>query len=153
MPRQPTSPPPRTSSGSSGCPSKDFLFRSHQRSTNNQKIQCGLCPKFCVFCEIWKLVSLVRARRQPFDRRLSSFGQSSIYSNQSQPSTTAYYGSESSSILVDEYSNEKLLDVLFTLKAPRLASMLSLCTLEEMTTELSQHSAGARHRPQRASTC
>lgn len=151
MPRQPSS-PRRALSVASSCPSKDLLFRNHQRNTANQKIQCGLCPKFCVFCEIWKLVTLVRSRRQPYDQRRSSVGRYSVLSDQNQRSTTSYHGSDSPNILVDDYSNEKLLDLLFSLKAPRLASMLSLCTLEEMTFELSQHSTMARNRNLRAST-
>jgi len=142
-------------SSNSSCRSRDIISRNPQRSSTNDKIQCGLCPKFCVFCEIWKLVTLLRSRVQPLNKRPTSMCSSASSSSQHWRGSASYqndYSSETRKSPVDDFSNEKLLDALFMLKGPRLASMLSLCTLDEFQTEVGLHSARRPVQPPRGST-
>ena len=112
--------------------------------------RCGICPKFCAFCEMWKLVLFLSSRVHSPNNRPKSVSSSvySIYNRRSASEQSAFRAGT----LTDEYPNEKLLDALYSLRRSRLASMITLNTLEELGTELGWQADNHSVPPPRAST-
>lgn len=107
------------------CRSKQALLRGLKPNlSSQQKTLCGVCPTRCIYCDIWKLATLVAAR-VPLSQRLTSS------SNKLHRSSSNASNSSSSSSGSYEYvRSERLIEAQFQTQRARLASLMSICTVE-----------------------
>jgi len=96
------------------CQSKQALMRG-LRPSSQQKIQCGVCRRKCIFCDIWKLASLVYTHT-PLSKRYST-----------SPEKLQRLSSEPS---YNYAQAEKAIETAFSSERVRLASIMSICTVE-----------------------
>ena len=106
-----------------GCKYRKALLRGFRPSPQNQKAICGVCPNRCIYCDIWKLATLVYSHAPAALKSQSR--QSSSSSTLSRSSSTASNSSDSG----DEMST-KAIQAAFQAQRARLASILSICTVE-----------------------
>ena len=111
---------------STGCKYRKALLRGVRPSSQTQKLQCGVCPNRCIYCDIWKLATLiyshVPAGLKSHSRQSSS---SSPSSHLSRSSSSASSGSDS-----DSETGTKAIQAGFQTQRARLASILSICTVD-----------------------
>lgn len=81
----------------------------------NQKIPCGVCTSRCIFCDIWKLATLVTTHVS-----LSSRYSTTPSRLQRQASNQSYNYERS----------EKMIEAQFNTQRARLASIMSICTVD-----------------------
>ena len=105
------------------CKYRKALLRGFRPSPQNQKAVCGVCPSRCIYCDIWKLATLVYSHAPAALR--SPTRQSSSSLTLSRSSSTASNSSDSG----DEMST-KAIQAAFQAQRARLASILSICTVE-----------------------
>ena len=115
-------------SASAACHSKKALLGGlRPNSSSTQKIQCGVCPTCCIYCDIWKLATLIYSH-------VSSSRKSSSTSSPICRSDSSSSSGSSSSRRSNDYAgwevNEKALAASFQTQKARLASILSICTVE-----------------------
>jgi hypothetical protein len=106
-----------------GCKYRKALLRGFRPSPQNQKAICGVCPNRCIYCDIWKLATLVYSHAPAVLKSYSR--QSSSSPTLSRSSSTASNSSDSG----DEMST-KAIQAAFQAQRARLASILSICTVE-----------------------
>jgi hypothetical protein len=106
-----------------GCKYRKALLRGFRPSPQNQKVVSGVCPNRCIYCDIWKLATLVYSHAPAALK--SPVRQSSSSSTLSRSSSTASNSSDSG----DEMST-KAIHAAFQAQRARLASILSICTVE-----------------------
>jgi hypothetical protein len=105
------------------CKYRKALLRGFRPSAQNQKALSGVCPNRCIYCDIWKLATLVYCHAPAALRSHSR--QSSSSSTLSRSSSTASNSSES-----DDEMSTKAIQAAFQAQRARLASILSICTVE-----------------------
>ena len=98
----------------SRCQSKQALMRG-LRPTPQQKIHCSVCRRRCIFCDIWKLTSLVYTH-VPLSCRYSTSPQK-LQRLSSEPS-------------YNYAQAEKAIEAGFSTEQFRLSSIMSICTVE-----------------------
>lgn len=96
------------------CQSKQALMRG-LRPSPQQKIHCAVCRRVCIFCDIWKLASLVYTH-VPLSCRYST-----------TPDQLQRLSSEPS---YDYARAEKAIEAAFSTEQFRLSSIMSICTVE-----------------------
>lgn len=102
------------------CRSKQALMRG-LRPNAQQKIVCGVCTRRCIFCDIWKLATLVYTRTPLSHKYGTAQPRREQSSRSSSPIHRETYEWESS---------EKLIEYQFSQQRARLASIMSICTVE-----------------------
>jgi hypothetical protein len=107
-----------------GCKYRKALLRGFRPSAQNQKAICGVCPSRCIYCDIWKLATLVYCHA-PAALKLHSRQSSSSSSTLSRSSSSASNSSDS-----DDEMSTKAIQAAFQAQRARLASILSICTVE-----------------------
>jgi hypothetical protein len=105
------------------CKFRKALLRGFRPSAQNQKVICGVCPNRCIYCDIWKLATLVYSHAPAIQKSHSR--QSSSSSTLSRSSSTASNSSDS-----DDEMGTKAIQAAFQAQRARLASILSICTVE-----------------------
>lgn len=101
------------------CRSKQALLKG-LRPNPQQKSVCGVCTRRCIFCDIWKLATLVYSR-VPLSEKYGTSQPKSQSSRASSPTHRETYEWESS---------EKVIEYQFSQQRARLASIMSICTVE-----------------------
>lgn len=96
------------------CQSKQALMRG-LRPSPQQKIHCAVCRRVCIFCDVWKLASLVYTH-VPLSNRYST-----------SPENLQKLSSEPS---YNYAQAEKAIEAAFSSERVRLASIMSICTVE-----------------------
>lgn len=96
------------------CRSKQALLRGIHPSPH-QKIQCGVCTSRCIFCDIWKLATLVTTH-VPLSSRYST--------------TPSRLQRQSSNQCYDYERSEQMIEAQFNTQRARLASIMSICTVD-----------------------
>jgi len=96
------------------CQSKQALMRG-LRPSPQQKIHCAVCRRMCIFCDIWKLASLVYTH-VPLSCRYST-----------SPAKLQRLSSEPS---YDYARAEKAIEAAFSTEQFRLSSIMSISTVE-----------------------
>lgn len=95
------------------CQSKQLLMRG-LRPSPQQKFHCAVCTRRCIFCDIWKLASLVYTHISLSNRYSTTPEKLRQYSNQAYDYALA----------------EKSIEAAFSNERVRLASIMSICTVE-----------------------
>lgn len=108
-----------------GCKYRKALLRGFRPSAQNQKVIYGVCPSRCIYCDIWKLATLVYCHAPAALKSPSRQSSSSSSSTLSRSSSSASNSSDSE----DEMSI-KAIQAAFQAQRARLASILSICTVE-----------------------
>jgi len=98
----------------SRCQSKQALMRG-LRPSPQQKVHCAVCRRSCIFCDVWKLASLVYTH-VPLSSRYSTSPEK-LQRISSEPS---YNYSQA----------EKAIEAAFSTERVRLSSIMSICTVE-----------------------
>lgn len=102
------------------CTSKQALVHG-LRPKSGQKLVCGVCPRRCIFCEIWKLAVLVYTRT-PLSHKYGTVQPRRLQSARaSSPTHRETYDWEAS---------ERMIEAQFQQQRVRLASIMSICTVE-----------------------
>lgn len=102
------------------CKSKQALLRG-LRPRPGQKIHCGDCSRECIFCDIWNLAVLVYTRT-PLSQKYETVQPRRQHSARaSSPAHRETYDWEAS---------ERMIEVQFQQQRARLASIMSICTVE-----------------------
>lgn len=96
------------------CQSKQILLRG-LRPSPQQKIHCSTCRRRCIFCDIWKLASLVFTHVR-LSQRYSTTPEK-LRSLSSEPS-------------YDYARTEKIIEAAFMNEQFKLQSIMSICTVE-----------------------
>lgn len=126
----------RSPSSHSRCKAKRLLLRDIRPTANshNQSLlrKSDICPKQCIYCDIWKLALLVYSRQsQPTSKPNTPTTPSFPTRHQSQ---TSYYSprpSPTSPYPPNDYQQSlKTLEAGHTLQRAQLSSILSICTVE-----------------------
>jgi hypothetical protein len=104
------------------CKYRKALLRGFRPSAQNQKAVCGVCPNRCIYCDIWKLATLVYSHAPAAQK---SHSRQSSSSTLSRSSSTASNSSDS-----DDEMSTKAIQAAFQAQRARLASILSICTVE-----------------------
>ena len=107
-----------------GCKYRKALLRGFRPSAQNQKVICGVCPSRCIYCDIWKLATLVYCHA-PAALKSHSRQSSSSSTTLSRSSSSASNSSNS-----DDEMSAKAIQAAFQAQRARLASILSICTVE-----------------------
>jgi hypothetical protein len=107
-----------------GCKYRKALLRGFRPSAQNQKVISGVCPSSCIYCDIWKLATLVYCRA-PAALKSPSRQSSSSSSTLSRSPSSASNSSDS-----DDEMSIKAIQAAFQAQRARLASILSICTVE-----------------------
>ena len=107
-----------------GCKYRKALLRGFRPSAQNQKVICGVCPTRCIYCDIWKLATLVYCHA-PTVLKSHSRQSSSSPTTLSRSSSSASNSSNS-----DDEMSTKAIQAAFQAQRARLASILSICTVE-----------------------
>ena len=110
----------------SGCKYKKALLRGFRPSPQNEKLQCGVCPNRCIYCDIWKLATLIYSHAPA---ALKSHSRQSL-SSSSSPYLSRSSSSASSSSDSDDETSTKYIQAAFQAQRARLASILSICTVD-----------------------
>jgi hypothetical protein len=113
---------------STSCKYKKALLRGFRPSPQNQKTQCGVCPDRCIYCDIWKLATLIYSH-VPAGVKSHSH-HSSPSSSSSHLSRSSSSASSSSSSDDDDEMSTKAIQAAFQAQRARLASILSICTVD-----------------------
>ena len=138
-------------------PSANTVCRSRANLTTiitkrqlNTNTPCGVCLKFCAFCETWKLILLLCSKTQSkgTGQQTTASLKHSIKHLRSASDPTPFR----TATTTDEYPNEKLLDILYSPRRSRLASMLTLNTLEEVSSDFGWEADDYSCHIERAST-
>jgi len=120
-----------SSSSSNGCKFRHALLRGLRPNGQTHKIQCGVCPTRCIYCDIWKLATLIYSHVPTALKPKSHSRQSSSSSATSHLSRSSSNSSTSSSSSNDEYElSAKAIEASFQTQRARLASILSICTVD-----------------------
>lgn len=119
-----SSSPPSTPT-STGCKYKMALLRGFRPSPQNQKIQCGVCPNCCIYCDIWKLATLIYSHVPAGLKSHSRQPSASSSSRLSRSSSSASNSSDS-----DDEMGTKAIQAAFQAQRACLASILSICTVD-----------------------
>ncbi|ETN44967.1 uncharacterized protein HMPREF1541_09842 [Cyphellophora europaea CBS 101466] len=102
------------------CRSKQALLQGI-RPNANQRVVCGVCTRHCIFCDIWKLATLVYTRiplSSKYDTVQPKRQQSSRASSPTHRET------------YDWECSERMIEAQFQTQRVRLASIMSICTVE-----------------------
>jgi hypothetical protein len=110
---------------STGCKYKKALLRGFRPSPQNQKTQCGVCPNRCIYCDIWKLATLIYSHMPTGLKSHSRHPSSSSSAHLSRSSSSASSSSDS-----DDEMSTKAIQAAFQAQRARLASILSICTVD-----------------------
>jgi hypothetical protein len=100
------------------CKSRQALMRG-LRPNAQQKIVCGVCPTRCIYCDIWKLATLIFTR-VPLTSKYTSSPRSRSSRADSPPHRDVF----------DWETSERMIDAQFQTQRARLASIMSICTVE-----------------------
>ncbi len=137
--QSPTMNPNQCPPAYSRCKAKRLLLRDIRPTPNsrNQSLlrKSDLCPKQCIYCDIWKLALLVYSRpTQPTSKPntpTSSSPTSFPTRQQSQPSYYSPYSSPTSPYPPNDHQQSlKTVEAGHTLQRAQLSSILSICTVE-----------------------
>ena len=88
-----------------------------------QRIQCGICPGRCIFCDIWKLASLIFARVPISQKYAASLSPKRLYRSSRADSPTHRE-------TFDWEPTERMIEAQFQSQRARLASIMSICTVD-----------------------
>jgi hypothetical protein len=102
------------------CRSKQALLRG-LRPRSGQKVNCGDCSRACIFCDIWNLAVLVYTRTPLSHKYETIKPQRQSSSRSSSPTHRETYDWETS---------ERIIEAQFQQQRVRLASIMSICTVE-----------------------
>lgn len=100
------------------CPSRQAIMRG-LRPNAQQKIICGVCSGRCIYCDIWKLASLIFTR-VPLTRKFATLS----------PSRSSRAESPTHRDVYDWEASERMIDAQFQTQRARLASIMSICTVD-----------------------
>ncbi len=137
--QSPTMTPHQQPSAYSRCRAKRLLLRDIRPTSNsrNQSLlrKSDLCPKQCIYCDIWKLALLVYSRPTPPTSKPNTPTSASLTSfpthQQSQPSYYSPGPSPTSPYPPNDYQRSlRTLEAGHTLQRAHLSSILSICTVE-----------------------
>jgi len=108
-----------TTMSRTACRSKQALLRGLRPNPSSpQKIQCGVCTHHCIFCDIWKLATLVASHA------LSSVPTSpKLQHRTSTPSPSTYDN-------FDCGRSQRAIEAQFQTQRAQLASIMSICTVD-----------------------
>jgi hypothetical protein len=104
------------------CRSKQALL-SGLRPHPEQKIQCGVCTRRCIFCDIWKLATLISTRIPISQRYASTLSPRSQHRSSRADSPTHQE-------TFDWMPTERMIEAQFQTQRARLSSIMSICTVE-----------------------
>jgi hypothetical protein len=102
------------------CRAKQALLRG-LRPNAQQKTVCGVCSHQCIYCDIWKLAVLIHAR-MPLSQK---YGTAAPRRQQSARSPSPTHRET-----YDWETSERMIEAQFTTQRARLASIMSICTVE-----------------------
>lgn len=117
---------------SRSCPSKQAIMRGFrpQSPSHQQKVFCGVCSSRCIFCDIWKLAVLVTSRI-PLTSKYGSSKSSCLTKHHSRSSSASSTSSSSSATEVFDWeASERMIEAQFQTQRVRLASIMSICTVD-----------------------
>src|SRR2546423_10628075 len=117
-----------SSPASSGCKYKKALVRGVRPSPQNPKLPSDVCPNRCIYCDIWKLATLVYSHT-PGALKSHTHQSSSSSSASLQLSRSSSPASSSNSNSNDEIST-KSIQAAFQTQRARLATILPISTVE-----------------------
>ncbi|KAI9878044.1 MAG: hypothetical protein M1823_007013, partial [Watsoniomyces obsoletus] len=103
----------------SSCPSRQAILRGLRPNTQ-QRVVCAVCPGRCIYCDIWKLATLIFTRI-PLSNKSTSSPKLHRSSRADSPTHREVFDWEAS---------ERLIDAQFQTQRARLASMMSFCTVD-----------------------
>jgi len=106
------------------CRSKQALLQGLRPQSHHAKSVNGTCQRHCIFCDIWKL-AMVMASHVPLSDRLPVSSRRLRRSN-SNASTSSSRSTET----YDWEASAKLLEAQLQTQRARLASIISICTVE-----------------------
>ena len=104
----------------SSCKSRQAILRG-LRPNAQQKIVCGICPTRCIYCDIWKLATLIFTRVPLTNKYISSSPKQHRSSRADSPTHRETY---------DWACSERQIDAQFSTQRARLASIMSICTVD-----------------------
>jgi hypothetical protein len=93
------------------------------RPQHQQKIQCGVCPGRCIYCDIWNLATLLFTR-VPISNKYASSLSSKKLSRSSRADLPTHRET------FDWEASERMIEAQFQTQRARLASIMSICTVE-----------------------
>jgi hypothetical protein len=102
------------------CRSKQALLRG-LRPHPSQKLNCGDCRRECIFCDIWNLAVHVYTRT-PLSKKYGT--------TQPKQQQSARASSPTHRETFDWETSERMIEVQFQQQRVRLASIMSICTVE-----------------------
>ena len=92
------------------------------RPNAQQKIVCGVCPYRCIYCDVWKLATLIFTR--------IPLSNKSVISSSPKPHRSSRAESPTHRETYDWECSERMIDAQFQTQRARLASIMSICTVE-----------------------
>ena len=107
----------------SSCKSRQAILRG-LRPNAQQKVVCGICTSRCIYCDIWKLASLIFTRIPLSNKYINSSSKSSHSSRSSRSSSPTHRET------YDWEASERMIDAQFQSERARLASIMSFCTVD-----------------------
>src|SRR5271170_5578093 len=117
------------------CPSKPLLLRGIRPTPlqTNTKSPCGVCPTRCIYCDIWKLAVVVYSQvplrsSPPLSPQLPHAAPR--HHRDCRPLYARTPAAAASSFSAATAELERELDVSFATQRARLASIMSICTVE-----------------------
>jgi hypothetical protein len=112
---------PNTDIMPSSCKSRQAILRG-VRPNSQQKTVCGICTSRCIYCDIWKLANLI-STRIPLTQKYGAVASPKLHrsSRAESPTHRETYDWEAS---------ERMIDAQFQTQRVRLASIMSICTVD-----------------------
>lgn len=92
------------------------------RPNAQQRIVCGICSNRCIYCDIWKLATLIFTRI-PLNIKYAS-------SSSPKAHRSARADSPTHRETYDWEASERMIEAQFQTQRARLASIMSICTVE-----------------------
>lgn len=102
------------------CRAKQALLRG-LRPQPGHKNACGVCSRRCIFCDIWQLAVLVYTRT-PLSR---TYGNTQPRRQQSSRASSPTHRET-----YEWEASERMIEAQFQTQRVRLASIMSICTVE-----------------------
>lgn len=104
------------------CRSKQVIMRGLKPQAQ-QKIQCGVCTGRCIYCDIWKLATLIFTRVPISQKYAASLSPRKLHRSSRADSPTHRE-------IFDWEPTERMIEAQFQTQRARLASIMSICTVD-----------------------
>jgi hypothetical protein len=103
------------------CESEEALRLGARPNRSAQKVQCGVCTTRCIYCDIWKLATLI-CSHTPLSFRRTSLAKLRRHSITGSPSPI--------DSIYEFEQNEKVIEARFQTQKARLTSIMSISVVD-----------------------